>query len=96
MYNTDNWENIMNVDIITGKNSVHKLTVTVSGDVRIKIAKGSSKEEHNRIVESFTKVATEAVTVAESTLRGKIHLDDDHPTIKLYNDSKNKHFTFDL
>lgn len=86
----------MNVDVISGKNTVHKLTVTITGDVRIKVAAGASEEEHERIVMSFTKVATEAYKVAKSTLRGKKHLGDTCPTIKLCNNSQKKYFTFTL
>ncbi len=86
----------MNITVVAGLNTVHKLTITIAGDVRIKIADGASQEEHDRIVASFTKVAEEAFEVAESTLRGKKKLGDEAPTIKLYNDSKKKCFAFNL
>lgn len=86
----------MNVNVTTGINAVHKLTVCVSGDVRIKIAKGSTQDEHNRIVLAFTKVATAALLVATGTLRGKKHIGNDCPTIKMCNNSQKHYFTFDL
>ncbi len=86
----------MNIKVVTGINAVHKLTVCISGDVRIKIAKGSSQDEHNRIVRSFTKAAGSALKVATSTLRGKKHLGNECPTIKMCNNSQKTYFTFDL
>ncbi len=86
----------MNINVVTGINAVHKLTVCVSGDVRIKIAKGATHAEHNRIVRSFTKAATAALLVAEGTLRGKKHLGNECPTIKMCNNSQKVYFTFDL
>ncbi len=80
--------------VIRDKNKTHKLTVASDGNIRIKIAIGTSNEDANRIIEGFVNVAVEAQQLNETTLRGKINLNKNHDSITLYTDSKNKHFTY--
>jgi len=76
------------------QNTVHKLTVARDGKVRIKVAKGSSPEETQRIVAGFTKVSKKASALHMGTLRGKVNPGVEGNTITLYTDSKKEHVSF--
>jgi hypothetical protein len=65
------------ITIIDNKTTTSKLTVTGTGDVRIKIAIGSTTEERERLIQSLTKVAD---TIRElklgMTVRGRMTTTD--------------------
>ncbi len=88
-----------NVTVIRDQNSTHKLTVARDGNIRIKLAIGSSNEESNAIIEFFTKVAVDAINLNKGTLRGKMKLGDIYTPfrgITMYNDSKSEKFNFNV
>ncbi len=82
--------------IIQGENMIHKLVIRSTGETVIKIAQGSSDEEKNRIVSSFTNIAKRAHKIAPCTLRGQKKKNDSGTTIKLWTNNKKEHFVFDL
>jgi len=84
------------LDVLFNQTTVHRLTVTRDGNVRIKIAKGSSDKEVTRIQNAFTKIAEQARTLNTGTLRGQMTKEDKHNTITLYTDSKREHHTYEL
>lgn len=84
------------LDVLFNQTTVHRLTVTRDGNVRIKIAKGSSDKETTRIQNAFAKVAEQARTLNTGTLRGQMTKDDKHGTITLYTDSKKEYYTYKL
>jgi len=82
------------VTISYNQTNTHRLTVARDRSVRIKIAKGSSDEETNRIIEGFTNVANQALSLNVGSLRGAVKLNDKYNQIVLYTDSKKEHYGF--
>jgi len=82
------------VSVVYDKTTVHKLTVARDGNVRIKIAKGSSDVVGDRIIDTLKKVAEKALELKMGTLRGRIDKDDLHNKITLYTNSEKEHITF--
>ncbi len=82
--------------VVYDQTMCHRLTVVRDGKVRIKIAKGASDEETQRIIAGFTKVArlVKKANMLLGTLRGAVKLGDTHNTITLYTDSKKQYVSF--
>ena len=83
------------VNVVYDQNVTHKLTVARDGNIRIKIAKGSTDVVGDHIIEAFKKIAAKALKLNMGTLRGKVKKDDTHNKITLYTDSKKEFVTFD-
>jgi len=72
----------------------HRLTVARDGQVRIKVAKETPILEAEHIIESFMKVAEEALELGIGTLRGCIKREGRNSGIVLYTDSKKEQYRF--
>lgn len=82
------------ISVVYDQTTVHKLTVARDGNVRIKIAKGSTDVVGDHIIEVLKKVAVKALELNMGTLRGRVDKSDLHNKITLYTNSEKEHVTF--
>jgi len=82
------------VSVVYDQTTTHKLTVARDGNIRIKIAKGSSDAVGDYIIDALKKVAEKALELDMGTLRGSVDKSDLHNKITLYTNSKKEYVTF--